>query len=135
MINELIQDHDEECLESLLDIKYRYLEGNPGFVLEFVFAENPFFTNQILTKTYFLEQDENGEMGFEHAEGTKIDWKEGKQLDVKTELKKQRHKATNKTRTVKKSVPCDTFFNFFTPPNVNIDQVDEDQVIFFLTKV
>lgn len=34
-------------------------------------------------------------------------------MSVRIEVKKQRHKATNKTRTVKKTVPAETFFNFF----------------------
>ena len=47
------------------------------------------------------------------------------------EVKKQRHKATNKTRTVKKSVPQETFFSFFTPvpaPEDPEEELDEDVV-------
>ncbi|KAH9445400.1 hypothetical protein Pst134EB_023241 [Puccinia striiformis f. sp. tritici] len=51
------------------------------------------------------------------AEGTKIEWKEGKDLTVKVETKKQRNKNTNQTRVVKKVVPTDSFFTFFSPPN------------------
>ena len=42
-------------------------------------------------------------------------------LTVTIETKKQRQKGTNKTRVVKRAVPTESFFNFFSPP-----QIDED---------
>lgn len=66
---------------------------------------------------------------FDHAEGTEINWKEGKNLSVRVETRKQRHKTSNKTRIVKKTVACETFFNFFAPPAIPEDDeedIDED---------
>lgn len=91
---ETITDRDEEALRNLTDIRMEYLD-RPGFRLIFEFTENEFFTNKLITKTYFY-QEENGYGGdfiYDHAEGDKIDWKSGKDLTVKIESKKQRNKS------------------------------------------
>ncbi|KNE68678.1 hypothetical protein AMAG_12847 [Allomyces macrogynus ATCC 38327] len=117
-IAELITEQDEEALAALQDIKVAYLNDNPGFSLEFVFGDNDFFTNKSLIKSYYLAEptdvtDNDEEYIFDRTEATPINWKDGKDLTVKVEIKKQRHKDTNKTRVVKRTVPADTFFNFF----------------------
>ena len=120
-LSELITERDEEALRSLIDVRMTYLPGSQaGFKLEFQFdpKTNAFFTNEVLSKTYFY-QDEvgfSGDLVYDHAEGDKIDWKEEKDLTHKVETKKQRNKNTNQTRTVKRSVPVESFFNFFSPP-------------------
>jgi nucleosome assembly protein 1-like 1 len=91
---EMITDRDEAALKHLVDIRMEYLD-KPGFRLIFDFAENEFFTNKTITKTYFY-QAENGYGGdfiYDHAEGDKIEWKEGKDLTVRIESKKQRNKS------------------------------------------
>ncbi|KAG2176298.1 hypothetical protein INT43_005532 [Umbelopsis isabellina] len=128
--SEIITEKDEEVLKHLIDVRMSYIE-KPGFKLEFDFEENEFFTNTTLTKTYFY-QDQTGYGGdfvYDHAEGTEIKWKEGKDLTVTVETKKQRHKDTNKTRVVKRTVPAETFFTFFSPPAVPADGdvIDEDE--------
>ncbi|GAA5935863.1 hypothetical protein JCM10213_002141 [Rhodosporidiobolus nylandii] len=121
-LSELITERDEEALKHLVDIRVSYpADGRSGFSLDFVFAEGAkeFFSNTKLTKSYYY-QDEVGYEGdfvYDHAEGTKIDWKEGKDLTVKIETKKQRNKNTNQTRIVKKVVPAESFFSFFSPPS------------------
>ncbi|KAG0267123.1 hypothetical protein DFQ27_009143 [Actinomortierella ambigua] len=131
---DIITEKDEEALKSLVDIRLSYFD-QPGFRLEFEFTPNDFFTNTVLTKTYFY-QDEAGYGGdfvYDHAEGSTIDWKEGMDLTVTVETKKQRHKNTNKTRVVKKTVPAETFFSFFNPPvapsEEDEDELDEDDDI------
>lgn len=55
-------EHDEEALSFLTDIKLEYLPGaSTGYSLHFHFAENPFFTNEVLTKTYHLSAAEEDE--------------------------------------------------------------------------
>jgi len=131
---ELITDRDEEALKALTDIRMEYLE-KPGFRLIFEFAPNDFFTNKTISKTYFYREDTGygGDFIYDHAEGDKIDWKAGKDLTVRVESKKQRNKSmsypldaqpqlltdfidTKQTRVVKKTVPTESFFNFFSPP-------------------
>lgn len=45
-----------------------------------------------------------------------INWTKGKNVTLKTIKKKQKHKGRGTVRTVTKTVPNDSFFNFFTPP-------------------
>ncbi|KAK0626683.1 hypothetical protein B0T14DRAFT_113485 [Immersiella caudata] len=123
---EMITDRDEEALKSLTDVRMEYLD-KPGFRLIFEFAENEFFTNKIITKTYFYQNESGygGDFIYDHAEGDKIDWKAGKDLTVRVEQKKQRNKTTKQTRIVKKTVPTESFFNFFSPPKAPTEEDDD----------
>ncbi|RRT40632.1 hypothetical protein B296_00021417, partial [Ensete ventricosum] len=49
-----IQERDEEALKYLKDIKWCRIEDPKGFKLEFFFNPNPFFKNDVLTKTYHV---------------------------------------------------------------------------------
>jgi len=78
-LQESITERDEGALKHLTDIRMEYLE-RPGFRLIFEFAENEYFTNKTITKSYYY-QEENGYGGdfiYDRAEGDKIDWKAGK---------------------------------------------------------
>lgn len=48
--------------------------------------------------------------------GCIINWNKGKNVTIKTVIKKQKHKNRGIARTVKTVVQNDSFFNFFTPP-------------------
>jgi nucleosome assembly protein 1-like 1 len=124
---EMITDRDEAALKDLTDIRMEYLD-KPGFRLIFEFAENEHFTNKIITKTYFYQNESGygGDFIYDHAEGDKIDWKAGKDLTVRVESKKQRNKNTKQTRVVKKTVPTESFFNFFSPPKAPTEEDDDD---------
>ncbi|KAF7904202.1 hypothetical protein EAF00_001536 [Botryotinia globosa] len=124
---EMITDRDEAALKDLTDIQMEYLD-KPGFRLIFQFADNDFFTNKTITKTYFYQNESGygGDFIYDHAEGDKINWKEGKDLTVRVESKKQRNKNTKQTRVVKKTVPTESFFNFFSPPKAPTDEDDDD---------
>ncbi|KAJ1836333.1 histone chaperone [Coemansia sp. RSA 2711] len=125
---ELITDRDEGAIKFLRDIRLAYLDDQPGFRLEFEFAENPFFTNAVLAKTYVYEQsDVAGDLEFGSAKGTEIDWKPEHDLSVTVETKKQRHKTTNRTRVVKKTVPAETFFSFFATVQEPDEEDDSEQ--------
>lgn len=124
---EMITDRDEAALKDLTDVQMEYLD-KPGFRLIFHFAENEFFTNKTISKTYFYQNESGygGDFIYDHAEGEKIDWKAGKDLTVRVESKKQRNKNTKQTRVVKKTVPTESFFNFFSPPKAPTDEDDDD---------
>ncbi|MGH0170475.1 UNVERIFIED_CONTAM: hypothetical protein FKN15_059074, partial [Acipenser sinensis] len=90
---------------------------------EFYFECNDFFSNELLVKTYKMrsEPEESDPFAFDGPEimgctGCQIDWKKGKNITLKTIKKKQKHKGRGTVRTVTKTVPNDSFFNFFTPP-------------------
>ncbi|KAJ5136996.1 hypothetical protein N7448_005550 [Penicillium atrosanguineum] len=124
---EMITDRDEEALKHLTDIRMEYLD-RPGFRLIFEFSENEFFTNKTISKTYYYK-DENGYGGdfiYDHADGSKIEWKADQDLTLRLESKKQRNKNTKQTRVVKISVPTESFFNFFSPPQPPTD--DDESV-------
>lgn len=91
---ELITARDEAALKQLTDIRMEYLE-KPGFRLIFEFAENEFFANQQLTKTYYYQEESGygGDFIYDHAEGDKINWRTDKDLTVTIESKKQRNKS------------------------------------------
>eukprot|EP00824_Muranothrix_gubernata_P026411 TRINITY_DN925_c0_g1_i2.p1 TRINITY_DN925_c0_g1~~TRINITY_DN925_c0_g1_i2.p1 ORF type:complete len:454 (-),score=143.83 TRINITY_DN925_c0_g1_i2:47-1387(-) len=127
LLADTITEKDEEVLKLLTDIRCVTLEGGKGFCLEFYFDENPFFTNNVIKKTYHMSSEDDDVL--ERAEGTKIDWKPGKNLTVKLLKKKQRGKGSKHTRTVTKEEPCDSFFNFFYPPEVPDDdaELDDDE--------
>ncbi|KAI5849358.1 nucleosome assembly protein [Morchella snyderi] len=125
---ETITDRDEAALKHLTDIRMTYLD-RPGFKLIFEFAENDFFTNKEITKTYYYQEESGygGDFIYDHAEGDKINWKEGKDLTVRVESKKQRNKNTKQTRVVKRTVPTESFFNFFSPPEATGGDEEDDE--------
>lgn len=145
LIEEMIQEHDEEVLKHLTDVKLIFTgkkegemsddDAEMGFVLEFQFSPNDYFTNSALTKTYRMksEPDKDDPFSFDGPDifacsGCKIDWKKGKNITQKQVKKKQKHKGRGQTRIITKLVQNDSFFNFFDPPEVpeNDDDLDEE---------
>ncbi|KAL0101505.1 hypothetical protein PUN28_018969 [Cardiocondyla obscurior] len=136
-LSEMVQEHDEPILKHLQDIKVRFLPANPmGFILEFYFTPNEYFSNSVLTKEYIMKcmPEKNDPFSFEGPEiykckGCVIDWKKGKNVTIKTIKKNQKHKSRGSMRTVTKTVQNDSFFNFFSPPIVPEDseaEMDEE---------
>lgn len=135
-IDQIIEEHDEPILEQLIDIRSRLADSSEqmAFTLEFEFAENDFFSNKVLTKTYKLQNmiDEDNPLGYEGPEiiscqGCKIEWKPGKNVTEKIVKKRQKHKGRGTVRTVEKKVLNDSFFNFFSPPEVkDNEELDSD---------
>ncbi|KAJ8676645.1 hypothetical protein QAD02_012432 [Eretmocerus hayati] len=144
MLSEMVQEHDEPILKQLTDIKVIFLEKDPmGFILEFHFAPNDYFSNSVLTKEYLMkcEPEKDDPFGFEGPEiykckGCVIDWKKGKNVTVKTIKKNQKHKSRGSMRTITKTVQNDSFFNFFSPPIVPDDtdaDIDEETQVLLTT--
>ncbi|KAH7318782.1 hypothetical protein B0I35DRAFT_479256 [Stachybotrys elegans] len=127
---ETITDRDEAALKHLTDIRLEYLD-KPGFRLIFEFAPNEFFTNKTISKTYFYQAETGygSEFMYDHAEGDNIEWLPGKNLTVRVEAKKQRNKNTKQTRIVKKTVPTESFFRFFSPPKAPSEEDEEDEEV------
>lgn len=135
ILSDMLGEQDEPILKHLQDIRVKLLtEKKPGFLLEFVFAPNDYFTNSVLTKEYTLTLDPDKEdlLSYEGPEITKstgctIDWKEGKNVTLKKVQKTQRRKGQEAKRTVTKIVRAHSFFNFFSPPQVpEGEEPDED---------
>ncbi|KAL3511671.1 hypothetical protein ACH5RR_024388 [Cinchona calisaya] len=124
ILAEEISERDEEALKYLKDIKWCRIDNPKGFKLEFFFAANPFFKNSILTKTYHMIDDD--EPILEKAIGTEIEWYPGKCLTQKI-LKKKPRKGSKNGKPITKTENCESFFNFFNPPEVPEDEVDIDE--------
>ncbi|OMJ24609.1 putative nucleosome assembly protein [Smittium culicis] len=125
---EMITEKDSQALEYLDDLQISYLEPGPGFQVIFKFRENPYFSNSELTKAYNYTQSKiSGELVFASSESCKIQWKPEMDLTITVETKKQRHKTTNKTRIVKKTVPTESFFNFFETIPIPSDEDDSEE--------
>merc|ERR1711910_280944 len=133
MLQEMVQEHDEPVLAALTDVKVTFSDGfseaSPmGFKLHFYFEPNEYFTNSELTKEYEMKcaPPEGDPFSFDGPEiyrckGCAINWKQGKNLTVKTVKKKQKHKSKGNVRTITKQVKNDSFFNFFDPPPISDD--------------
>ena len=64
---EMVQPHDEEILAYLTDIKVSlHSPDNTGFTLSFLFQENEFFSDPVLTKTYVLRPDHDPDAPLEY---------------------------------------------------------------------
>ncbi|KAL6618871.1 hypothetical protein ACP70R_034010 [Stipagrostis hirtigluma subsp. patula] len=125
ILAEEIQERDEEALKYLKDIKWYRISEPKGFKLEFYFDTNPFFKNTVLTKTYHMIDED--EPILEKAIGTEIEWYPGKCLTQKV-LKKKPRKGSKNSKPITKTEDCESFFNFFSPPQVPDDdeEIDED---------
>uniref|UniRef100_A0A7N0UV54 Uncharacterized protein n=1 Tax=Kalanchoe fedtschenkoi TaxID=63787 RepID=A0A7N0UV54_KALFE len=124
VLAEEITERDEAALKYLQDIKWSRIDDPKGFKLEFFFATNPFFKNSILTKTYHMVDED--EPILEKAIGTEIEWYPGKCLTQKI-LKKKPKKGSKNAKPIMKTENCESFFNFFNPPQVPDDDEDIDE--------
>jgi len=127
-IAQTITEKDGAVLEHLVDIRVAETsEGNEfGFALEFEFAPNPYFTNKVLRKEYYMEDDDPEAPMMERSEGTDISWNPGK--DVTCKVLKKKNKKTGKMMTKKEKV--DSFFQFFSPPETpdEEDEIDQEEL-------
>ncbi|KAL8463959.1 hypothetical protein ACS0TY_033776 [Phlomoides rotata] len=125
VLAEEISERDEGALKFLKDIKWSRVDSPKGFKLEFYFDANPFFKNSVLTKTYHMIDED--EPILEKAIGTEIEWHPGKCLTQKV-LKKKPKKGSKNSKPITKTEQCESFFNFFSPPQVpdEDDDIDED---------
>ncbi|ELK38658.1 Nucleosome assembly protein 1-like 3 [Myotis davidii] len=121
----LIQKYDEPILKFLSDISLKFSKrGQPiSYTFNFYFLPNPYFRNEVLTKTYIIKSkpDYNDPFftwGWEiyDCKGCKIDWRRGKDVTLTTTY--SRTTATGETEFKPRVVPNSSFFNFFSPPEI-----------------
>ncbi|KDP33863.1 hypothetical protein JCGZ_07434 [Jatropha curcas] len=124
VLAEEITERDEGALKYLKDIKWCRIDDPKGFKLEFFFDTNPYFKNTVLTKTYHMIDED--EPILEKAIGTEIEWYPGKTLTQKL-LKKKPKKGSKNAKPITKTEDCESFFNFFNPPQVPEDDEDIDE--------
>ncbi|KAG5591262.1 hypothetical protein H5410_041776 [Solanum commersonii] len=119
-----ITEKDEDALQYLKDVKWNRLDDAKGFKLEFFFDTNPYFNNNVLTKTYHMISED--EHILENAIGTEIEWFPGKCLTQKI-LKKKPKKGSNDMKPIIKTEECESFFHFFDPPQLPEDAEELDE--------
>ncbi|MCD7455337.1 Nucleosome assembly protein 1;2, partial [Datura stramonium] len=124
VLAEEITERDEGALKFLQDIKWARIDNPKGFKLEFFFDTNPYFKNTVLTKTYHMIDED--EPILEKAIGTEIEWYPGKCLTQKI-LKKKPKKGSKNAKPIIKTEQCESFFNFFSPPQVPEEEEDIDE--------
>jgi len=107
----LIHEQDIPALKSLIDI--RSVNRDKEFDLIFHFADNPYFNNKVLTKTYIFDEELDGSEVPKKVQGTEINWKYGKNLTVQTITQKSDKKKKGKAKLITKSVSRPSFFQFF----------------------
>jgi len=121
------REKDLTILPFLTNVVVARQEDPKTLIINLTFKENEFFTNEKLTTTVRYKKDMDDEV--EAVEGCAIEWKDGKDVTKKKIKKKQKHKKTNETRTIVKTVAADSFFNVFeskvAPDNKDADSDDE----------
>jgi len=134
----MLEPHDEPVLEYLTDITVTLNQpANTGFTLNFVFAENPYFTNSVLTKAYTLREEPDPESPLEYdgpeiiaCKGCTIDWKAGKDVTKNTvkvkNIKARKGSKGSPEKVLTKEVKADSFFNFFNPPEMPAPDSEEE---------
>lgn len=133
VLRENITEKDAVALRYLQDVSCETVtsgsrEDSPismpigSFTLRLKFRDNPFFENDVLTKTYVMDEDDFEDLA--EARGCKVLWKPGKDLTVRT-LKKK----TKNGRVLIKKQPTDSFFNFFSPPQGVDPEADMDPAV------
>lgn len=135
----IISERDAEVLAYLKDIRCDYIplskdeEGEDvfGYSLIFEFGENPYFENTIITKSYYYasEVDYEGGLVYKYTEVEEpIEWKsDALNPTVEVSVKKQKSKKTGKIRSLKELVEVESFFKFFSPPDLTIlDEIEDD---------
>jgi len=122
-----ITERDAGVMKYIKDVTCSTLDDpavNKGFKLDFYFDTNPFFKNAVLSKTYHMIDDD--EPILEKAVGTDIEWNAGKNITQKV-MKKKPKKGSKNTKPVTKTEQCESFFNFFSPPQVpEDDDIDQE---------
>jgi len=125
---------DEPVFKHLEDITITLPEKNTGFIINFQFSSNEFFSNSVLTKEYELKSEIDPEDPLEfdgpemfRSKGCKIEWKPGKNTSVKVIKQKVKQKGKGKggPKFVTKEEKRESFFNFFKPPKVPEDPKEE----------
>lgn len=129
-VKRCIEEWDEPVLRYVADINVAFTHEQQGFRIDFIFDENPFFTNVALAQRFFIDVDGQLRPG----QGTAIDWRLGQNVTLCTLAKhevsgdahrhQQQHKRRNhhhfagskdaiRQRSGTKVVARDSFFHFF----------------------
>jgi nucleosome assembly protein 1-like 1 len=115
-----MSEKDAEILSFLEDITITDLEDedgeDTGYSLTFTFKENEYFSNESLSISLDVSLD-SGIMQVDRLEGTHILWKSDAKNPTIKVMKKKKQGQTKKPPVVKRE-KVESFFNIFSPPNL-----------------
>jgi nucleosome assembly protein 1-like 1 len=122
MIFELVKEKDEDILQHIKHIDSEKTDKpNKSLQINFHFNPNDYFTNEVISLKIVYKPDSDEVL---KTEGTVITWKDGKDVTKKKVKKKQKHKKTNETRTIIKTVDAESIFNVFASRTAPVDGED-----------
>ncbi|KAL6212365.1 hypothetical protein ACLB2K_017585 [Fragaria x ananassa] len=119
-IDDEITYRDELALEFLKDIKCSPIDCFKGFKLDFYFRANPFFENSVLTKTYFMSDEDRSIV--KDITGTKIKWYPTRCL-TQIPIRKTPETGSEFERSIATFEDYDSFFSFFNA--LEVDDIDK----------
>jgi len=125
-----MSEKDAEILSFLEDITTTDLENeegeDTGYSLTFAFKENEYFSNKSLSISLDVSLD-SGIMQVDRLEGTEILWKSDAKNPTIKVMKKKKQGQAKKPPVVKKE-KIESFFNIFSPPNLEeAAELEEDE--------
>ena len=97
------------------------------FKISFYFNDNHFFSNNSLSKIYYIDEEKNGKVY--KTEYDKIDWKD-ENLNPTKKKKLVKIKKGKKIMTKEKVTEIDSFFEIFLQEKSNLED-DEGEFYFF----
>lgn len=119
-LSECLEDYDEPVLEYLEDIRKSYLDATEprnGKKLEYFFKENPYFSNKVLSQEVHYKFDPEKDRPWKQdypteIKGSKIEWKDGKDVTVEVTTKKVKGGGAKKAKQKGKQTvePRPSFF-------------------------
>jgi len=117
-LSTIIDEDEEDCLQFLEKLEVEEFEDiKSGFTLRFTFAENPYFSTNLLSKEFRLEA------GDPTSSSTEILWKEGYNLVEKAAQREAMGKGNKR-----KHLENNSFFKWFTD-NTDPSQDEVAEVI------
>jgi hypothetical protein len=112
-----VNEKDEPILNHLSDVRMKPVEGSRlNFVMEFHFTPNEYFTNTLLTKTFFYNEETED---VEKTTGSSISWTT-QDKNPRIKMKNKKVKKGKKVETIKQEEFVPSFFDLFA------DQSKED---------
>jgi len=153
---DIIQEWDLPVLDFLVDVTKEHLkedDSSAGFKLSFHFVENPYFSNEVLTKEFVTAEGSpyTGDMDIKEINCSDINWKPGKDVTVEKVVKKvkgggaKKAKQKNKDKeepresffrqffqSLKEGMPIDALEGLDIPMDVDPDEIDEDEMLEYM---
>lgn len=119
-ISAVLEDVEEDCLHYLSKLEVEEFEDiKSGYKISFVFAQNPYFSNDILSKEFHVASS-----GDPASKSTKIEWKSG--MDITAKI------LQNGNNRKRKRGPRRSFFQWFQdntdPSGDDIAEVIKDDM-------